>query len=363
MSLGLDARVVVGHPGGFDLEVALRAAAGEVVAVMGPSGAGKSTLLHALSGLVRLDAGHVRVGGRTVADPASRTHLRPAERGVVLLGQEPRLFPHLTARDNIAFGLRARGASRRDAHRAAEGWLERIGLADLAGRRPAALSGGQQQRVAVARALATSPDLLLFDEPLSALDPQTEAEVRGVIAEQLAATRTTTVVVTHDALDAAALAGRLVVLEDGRVTQQGTTVEVLRAPATHFAAAAAGLNRVSGTLERGAWRSTGTSTGDVGASAAALVFRPTDVRLTVAPTVVPDGDPCWRARIVRLERQPVGVRVHTVAPEVAVDVSVDVVADLGLVPGAAVWLQVDREAARLVPTGAAASARRRRAPS
>jgi molybdate transport system ATP-binding protein len=360
VSAALEARVVVDHPGGFRLDVELCAAPGELVAVMGPSGAGKSTLLHAVAGLVRLDGGSVRVGGVTVADAAARSHVRPADRGVVLLGQQPRLFPHLTARDNVAFGLRAHGATRRQARHGAEEWLARIGLADLGGRRPAALSGGQQQRVAVARALATSPRVLLFDEPLSDLDPQTEADVRAVISEQLAATGTTAVVVTHDALDAAALAGRLVVLEAGLVTQQGTTVEVLRSPATAFTAVAAGLNRVPGQVTSGRWRSSAggvrLATGDDAAPRrAALVFRPSDVRLSTVQPPASDGSACWSAEVVRLERQPVGVRVHTAQPEVSVDVGADLVADLGLRPGVPVWLQLSPGDARVVAGQAEAS--------
>lgn len=369
----LDAHVVVGPLDGFDLDVVLSAQPGEVVAVMGPSGAGKSTLLHALVGLAELRAGHVRINGRTVADAAEGHSRRPEHRATVLLGQQPRLFPHLTAAENVAFGMRAHGVSRRDARAGAERWLERVGLPAAGGRRPSDLSGGQQQRVAIARALATEPELLLLDEPLTGLDPRTEAEVRGVLGEQLEATGVTAVLVTHDALDAAALASALVVLESGRVTQAGTTLDVLREPATEFVAAAAGLNRLDGRVDSRTWRS---ATGgleiagvDVGPGPAAVAFRPADVRLepsaaatasattapaasTMAPTSTGTAQGrrlTWEAEVVRLERQPDGVRVHTAEPPVAVDVGADVVAALRLTPGAVVRLDADAAAVRIFP--------------
>jgi molybdate transport system ATP-binding protein len=251
----LDARVVVARHG-FVLDAEVAAEPGEVVAVMGPSGAGKSTLLGALAGLVPLHEGHVRLGGRVLdAAPARRAHVTPAKRGVVLLGQDPRLFPHLTAAENVAFGLLARRVGRAAARAEAEEWLARVGLAGTGDRRPAQLSGGQQQRVAIARALATAPSALLLDEPLTSLDTETAADIRQMIRDQLVATRTTAVVATHDAVDSVSLADRLVVVEAGRVTQAGPVRDVLAAPASRFIAAVSGLNRVVGSVDSGSWRS------------------------------------------------------------------------------------------------------------
>ncbi|WEG09739.1 ATP-binding cassette domain-containing protein [Microbacterium horticulturae] len=234
----LEARVTVDR-GRYTLQAEVHADAGEVVAVMGPSGAGKSTLFGALAGFVDLDEGFVHLDGRTV-DAASGPHVTPRDRGIVLLGQEPRLFPHLTARENIAFGPRARGTVRATARADADVWLERVGLAGMGGRRPAELSGGQQQRVALARALATSPRLLLLDEPLTSLDPETAGGIRELLSAQLRETGTTALVATHDAADAASLASRLVILEDGRVTQTGAVQAVMDAPATPFVTIIAG---------------------------------------------------------------------------------------------------------------------------
>ncbi|MFT4051328.1 MAG: ABC transporter ATP-binding protein [Microbacterium sp.] len=360
----LDARVVVSRRGGFRLDARVSALAGETVAIMGPSGAGKSTLLAVIAGLEAADSGHVRIDGQDLGGPRPV----PADRrGVVLLGQDPRLFPHLSARENVAFGLRARGIARTQAARAADAWLARVGLDGLGDRRPAQLSGGQQQRAALARALATSPRLLLLDEPLTALDPETAGDVRALLHDQLRehADRgvTTTLVVTHDVIDAASLATRLVVMEGGRVSQEGPVREVLQVPATRFAATIAGLNRLVGHVTGGLWHAPcddGELVFDVPdavpASAVIALVRPADVRLEpVAAPSRPDASRppaargSWLARIVRLEQTPAGARVHTAEPAVAVDLPADAVAALDLSPGTVVRLRVDAAAVRFVP--------------
>lgn len=352
----LDARVVVERDG-FRLDAAVHADAGQVVAVMGPSGAGKSTLLGVIAGLVGLDEGHVRLGEREL-DAASPPRVRtaPSHRGIVLLSQEPRLFPHLTAHANIEFGLRVHGATKAVATAEADEWLLRVGLDGMGPRRPAQLSGGQQQRVALARALATSPSALLLDEPLTSLDTETAGDVRALLHEQLAATHTTAIVATHDAVDAVSLASRLIVLEEGRVTQSGPVRDVLASPATRFSAAVAGLNRVVGTLSGGRWVQDGVVL-DAGDAASAhhdieelaAVFRPSAVGIerveadtwTGAVRLGPTGAVGeWLAHVTRLEQTPAGVRVRTADPEVAVDVSADRVVELGLAPGVPVRLRV-----------------------
>ncbi|WP_019178820.1 sulfate/molybdate ABC transporter ATP-binding protein [Microbacterium yannicii] len=352
----LDARVVV-HRDGFRLDAALQAEPGTVVALMGPSGAGKSTLLGVLAGLVALDDGHVRLGER-ILDSAvpSRRRVAPSRRGIVLLGQNPRLFPHLSANANIAFGLRIHGVPKTDAAAVADDWLQRVGLPGLGARRPSQLSGGQQQRIALARALATGPAALLLDEPLTSLDAETAADVRALLHEQLVATGTTAIVATHDAVDAVSLAQRLVVLEDGRVTQSGPVRDVLAAPATRFSAAVAGLNRVEGRRESGRWRSGGLTlpARDDGPAAApgsgaavAAIFRPSAVRIAAAHVGADARDGAWRARVVRLEQTPAGVRVRTADPDVAVDVAAE--SATGLAVGATVGLRLDPAEVRFVP--------------
>lgn len=342
---GLEVRVVVRRPH-FVVDVKLDAASGETVAVMGPSGAGKSTLLGAIAGLVPLESGEIRIGG-AVIDRAGvgvrARRLPPMRRGAVLLGQDPRLFPHLTALENVAFGPRAAGVGRAEAHRMAEEWLARVELPGAGARRPGELSGGEQQRVAVARALAARPRVVLLDEPLVALDPVTAAEIRAMLRTQLAAT--TVVAVTHDAVDAAALADRLVVVEAGRVVQHGGVRETLAAPATDFVAALAGRNRLRGVARDGVFVA-----GDVRLTSAdaasrrrasrdgaalAAVFRPSDVRLG-------DGEGAWTARVDRVEPTMAGVRL--VAAGVAADLAVEDALDVR--PGASVRLRVAPEHVR-----------------
>lgn len=306
----LSAHVVVRRRD-FAVDIALDVAPGETVAVMGRSGAGKSTLLGALAGLTPLDDGGISVDGR-VLDRAPSLRTAPMQRGIVLLGQDARLFPHLTARENVAFGPRSAGVAASVARAAADEWIARVGLPGAGDRRPAELSGGEQQRVAVARALAAEPRVVLLDEPLVALDAVTASEIRAMLRERLAGV--TTVAVTHDAVDAAALADRLVIVERGRITQQGSVREVLSAPATEVAAKIAGLERLIGEARGGAWqrgdlRLESADAAPVDGTALAALFRASDVRLGEGRA----------ATVVALEPTPSGVRVLTdeVVAEVA----------------------------------------------
>ncbi|MBF4633555.1 ATP-binding cassette domain-containing protein [Agreia pratensis] len=230
--MSLDVHAVV-EPGRLDVRFSL--SEGETLAVLGPNGAGKSTLLDVLAGLVRPESAHVRLGDATLVSTghdARDIWLPPHSRGVALLAQEALLFPHLSVRDNVAFGPRSAGSDRAEARRIAERWLERVDATGLADRRPRRLSGGQAQRVAVARALATEPRLLLLDEPFGALDAGVAPAMRLLLSEVLA--ERTVVLVTHDPLDALALADRVIVLDGGRIVEEGATREVLLNPQTEF---------------------------------------------------------------------------------------------------------------------------------
>ncbi|WP_448811417.1 ABC transporter ATP-binding protein [Agromyces bauzanensis] len=206
----------------------LDVAPGHPLAVIGPNGAGKSSLLAAIAGLVPLDEGHVSIGARRV------DALPPERRRIGVVFQDYLLFPHLSVRDNVAFAARMRGGSRAEARATAEPWLDRYGLMALADRLPAQLSGGQSQRVALARALAADPDVLLLDEPMSALDVEVRAEMRAELATHVREFGGATVLVTHSPTDAAALADSVLVLEAGQVTQRGTLAELRDAPATPY---------------------------------------------------------------------------------------------------------------------------------
>jgi molybdate transport system ATP-binding protein len=348
----LDAQVNVAR-GGFSLDARIAVAPGCTTAVMGPSGAGKSTLLGAIAGLVPLDAGRVMVDGRVLSSASEQ--VAASHRGTILLGQDPRLFPHLSARENVAFGPRAAGVPASQARRIADEWLERVGLADVGPRRPAELSGGQQQRVAIARALAASPRLVLLDEPFTSLDPVTADGIRTMLAAQLVGR--TSVIVTHDAVDAVALADRIVVVEGGRVTQAGIVREVLRAPASDFVASLAGLNRVVGVAASGRCVVPDSSlvlSGDRGVHVAdgasvAAVFRPSDVRIVPAGAPDPADATVWMTHVTRFEQTVGGVRVHTAGAGVVVDLSFESMTQSDLHPGTPLALAVAAADVRILP--------------
>jgi molybdate transport system ATP-binding protein len=229
----------------LDAELSVRA--GEVVALLGPNGAGKSTVLRALAGLLRLAGGAVRLDGAVLEDPAGKVRVAPEKRPVALMFQDYLLFPHLTALENVAFGLRAQRMDKTAARAKAAEALERLGLTNVAQARPGAMSGGQQQRVAMARALVTDPRLLLLDEPLAALDVSTKTDVRRLLRTVLRESKAANVMVTHDLLDAVALADRMVVIEDGGIVQSGTPAEVTARPRSSYVADLVGVNLVRGT--------------------------------------------------------------------------------------------------------------------
>ena len=213
--------------GGFDLSLSLAVEPGRTLALLGPNGAGKSTALGALAGIVE-SSGAISLDGRRIDD------LPVEQRRVGYVFQDYLLFPHLSVLENVAFGPRAVGVRAAQARIAAGEWLERLGISSLSGRHPAQLSGGQAQRVALGRALAASPELLLLDEPLAALDVEVRADVREELARHLKEWGGLTIVVTHSLEDVAALADDVVVLEKGRATQRGTVREVVKAPATSY---------------------------------------------------------------------------------------------------------------------------------
>jgi molybdate transport system ATP-binding protein len=218
----------------FDLELSLDVA-DETVAIVGPSGAGKTTLLRALAGLARPDRGRIALGSRVWFD--ERTDLPPEERAVGFVFQDYALFPHLTVRANVAFG---------GANGSIDSLLGRFGLERLADAHPRSLSGGERQRVALARALARRPSVLLLDEPLAALDAHTKTHVRGELRGHLRSAGLPTLLVTHDYDDAAALADRVGVLNEGRLVQVGTPAELVAAPTSPFVAEFTGANLLVG---------------------------------------------------------------------------------------------------------------------
>jgi molybdate transport system ATP-binding protein len=219
----------------FRLDLTLDVGA-ETVAIVGPTGAGKTSVLRAVAGLLRPERGEVRCGSDTWF--GGRVDVPPERRSVGYVFQDYALFPHLTVEQNVRF---AGGG---------DGLLERFGIAHLARAKPARLSGGERQRVALARALARKPRVLLLDEPLAALDAHTRASVRAELHELLGQLGLPTLLVTHDYEDAAALAGRIGVLADGRIVQEGTPAELIAAPVSRFVADFTGGNLVHGSASR-----------------------------------------------------------------------------------------------------------------
>ena len=246
MSLDLDIGVELGA---FELAVELPVGPGETLAVLGPNGSGKSTLLRSIAGLIAIDRGRIAVDGTVLDDAERSVFVPPDQRSVGVVFQNYLLFDHLTALDNVAFGLRARGGARGEARRTASAWLERVGLGDVAGTHPRQLSGGQAQRVALARALAVDPRVLLLDEPLAALDATSRRHVRGELSAHLQSFGGMRVLVTHDAVDAYALADRVAVLDHGRIVQAGTIAEITAHPRSAYVADLVGTNLITGAVE------------------------------------------------------------------------------------------------------------------
>jgi molybdate transport system ATP-binding protein len=331
--------------GGFTLAVSLAAAAGQVLGLLGPNGAGKSTLLSAVAGLTPVSAGRIMLAGQVMDDADAGTFVEASGRPVGFVFQNYRLFPHLTVADNVAFSPRARGLGRRAARSAASQWLDRLGLADLADRKPDQLSGGQAQRVALARALAGHPALLLLDEPLSALDAGTRLDVQAELKRHLAEFTGPCLLVTHDALEALVLADSLVVLENGRIVQKGTPAQIARQPRTDYVAKLVGLNLYAGHADGSAVKLTGGGAfvvADRGQHGDVLVaVRPSAVVVSGQHPQLSSARNTWPAKITGLTLLADRVRLDLDGqPPALVDVTPAAVAELSLDPGRQVWLSV-----------------------
>ncbi|HEV7534344.1 MAG TPA: ABC transporter ATP-binding protein, partial [Acidimicrobiia bacterium] len=242
---GLRARVRA-RLGTLELDVELEVPPGRVVGLLGPNGAGKTTLLRILAGLLVPDEGRVVLDGRVLDDSATGVHVPAEARPVGVVFQNYVLFPHLSALENVAFGLRSRGVPKAEARTRAAEWLDRVGLAEFSSNKPKQLSGGQAQRVALARALATEPRLLLLDEPLAALDASTRLETRRELRRQLDGYDGVRILVTHDPMEAIALAERLIVLEAGHISQSGTPRDISERPRSRYVADLVGVNLFQG---------------------------------------------------------------------------------------------------------------------
>jgi iron(III) transport system ATP-binding protein len=222
---------------------------GEVVALLGPSGSGKTTLLRAIAGLDHPDQGRIALGDRVLYDSGTGAREPPEKRGLGLVFQSYALWPHKTVFENVAYPLRLRKVGAGEIRKRALAALHDIGLDGMAERYPHQLSGGQQQRVALARAIVYDPELLLLDEPLSNLDAKLREEARVWLRELIERLRISAVCVTHDQVEALAIADRVLLLDRGKIEQEGTPQEMYGEPATLFSAEFMGSNnRIPGTL-------------------------------------------------------------------------------------------------------------------
>jgi molybdate transport system ATP-binding protein len=340
--MSLDARVGL-TLGQLELEVELAVATGELVVLLGPNGAGKTTLLRALAGLLALDRGRVVLDGEVLEDIGAGIHVATERRPIGFVFQDYLLFPHLSALENVAFGLRARGLAKPEARRRAAAWLDRVGLAAHIGTRPRALSGGQAQRVAVARAMVSDPRLLLLDEPLAALDAATRAEVRRDLRRHLASFEGTRLLVTHDPLEAIALADRLVVLEGGTVTQTGTPAQVSAQPRSRYVAELVGINLFRGRAAGPAVELAGGATLITAGDHHGEVFAAVHPHAVALHRRAPEGTPrnVWAGTADTLDivGDRVRVRVTGTVPIVA-EVTPAAAGELRLADGGPVWASV-----------------------
>lgn len=329
----------------FSLEAQLSVRPGELVTVVGPNGSGKTTLLRVLAGLTPLTSGSATIGDVVVDQPAIRAWIPPEKRSIGFVFHDHRLFDGFDVLDNVAFGLRARGSRRSPARTTARHCLEHLDAAHLADRSPRELSTGESQRVALARALVPDPAVLLLDEPFSALDDPSRRWIRRALTGETpdGSSRPTRLVVTHDPAEALTLGSRVVVLEAGRIVQDGTPDEIARHPLSPYAAALVGMNVLRGHARQG----TVTLADGVELRTASRLSGP--VTAIVSPRAVglfekrPEGTPRNMFEMVvdgfDREENRVRVRLRGPVPLVA-EVTPAAVDDLGISPGRALWAAV-----------------------
>lgn len=345
--------------GAFEVRAAFEAAAGQTVALLGPNGSGKSTLVSSVAGLLPPVEGTIELDGVVLDDAADGAHVPPERRPIGVVFQDLLLFPHLSATENVAFPLRARGVVRPEARERAARLLGRLGVASRADARPRDLSGGEAQRVALARALIAEPALLLLDEPLSALDVGARVRVRELVRDELARFPGVRIIVTHDPIEASTLADRLVLFEEGRVTQIGSPEQIRSAPRSRYAADLVGMNSFRGRLEpleEGAGR-LATDGGDVvapwpegfeGGEVIGLL-RPADVTLSLEPPVGSARN-VFRGGVtsIAVEGERARVRIASEPPLVA-EVTLGSVERLGLRDGVLVWASFKAVEVQVLP--------------
>jgi molybdate transport system ATP-binding protein len=329
--------------GDFTLGIALGVAPGETVALLGPNGAGKTTAIELLAGLAALDSGRIELNDTVFDEANAGTFVGPDERNIGIVFQDHSLFPHLDALDNAAFGLRARGHSKRDARTVAQEWLDRLDIGDIAAHAPNDLSGGESQRVALARAFATSPDLLLLDEPFAALDASTRVATRRVFAEHLTAFEGPTLIITHDPSEAFLLADAIHVIEDGSITQSGTSDEIRTRPNTEYIADLAGVNLLTGTAINGDITVGGHHLRSADTTATGPVIATIHPRAISVHRERPEGSPrnTWETTVMRSEHYGDRVRLQFGVPiDLTAEITPEAESSLSIDVGSIVWVSI-----------------------
>ncbi|WP_278315044.1 sulfate/molybdate ABC transporter ATP-binding protein [Lolliginicoccus levis] len=336
------------------VEAELNVAAGTVTAILGPNGAGKSTLLNSIAGLHQPSVSHIELGGRILDG------VPPHRRRIALLAQQPLLFPHMTVIDNVAFAPRSTGSNRSGSRGIAARWLEEVDALDLAARRPRQLSGGQAQRIAVARALAADPELLLLDEPMAALDVAAAPALRSLLRRVLREARRTAILVTHDPLDALGLADRAIIVDNGRIVEDGSVHTVLSHPRSSFGARIAGVNICFGRVSEPGCLRTATGQHVYGIAAESLpagsqavaVFSPSAVAVY---TQLPHGSPRNHFTVTVAGHEHRGDLIRITGhdtneqPGLMADITPTAATELDLAPGVEVQLVVKATETRIYP--------------
>ncbi len=339
----------------------------ETLALVGPSGAGKTSVLRAVAGLLRPEGGRIVLGDLVLVDTRGHIRLPPEDRAVGMVFQDGALFPHLTVAKNVAYGLRPRPRGRRERDRRVTALLEQFGIASLARARPVEISGGERQRTALARAVGRSPQVLLLDEPLSALDSVTKAQVSRELSRWLGELRLPTILVSHDYSDVVGLADRVLVIDEGRFVQDGTVDDLVQAPASPFVAAFTGGNLFTGEAQAAAGGMTEVLLEPSGLAATpAQALGRTGVAVDPwAIELVPAGDGESRPTrpnelsgpVVQIARMGGAVRVSVGSePPLVAEVPADRVASLALQRGVLVVARWAPDAVRLVPLPTAEAA-------
>jgi molybdate transport system ATP-binding protein len=333
----------VRHSSGFLVSARLVVERGRTVALLGPNGAGKSTIVDVIAGLLPIASGSVAFDGAVWDDPASGVFVPPDERRVGVVFQDGLLFGHMTVRENVDFGPRSLRWSASSREQSVAQWLHRLDLDDLADRRPAELSGGERQRVAMARALVTEPDVLILDEPLTAVDAEARPHLRRLLGEYLDAFAGAAIVITHDAPEAFMLADQVVILESGVITHEGSPTDIRLRPATAYAAEIAGVNIVHGVASQGVLRA-GRQRLQLSDSAVSgpvvAIINPTSIQLHRNR---PEGSArnVWETTVVGIEPFGDTVRVATSDPfGLTVEVTNAGASDTGIAVGGSVWVSI-----------------------